>query len=99
MRLSILMLVQSYNAIPLSIRKTVSHFAMLKPRNKREYAAIFDELIFLEPQLADKLMRFVFKERHDFLFCDVEKSEFFRNFDPIKLNAEEGLEESEGSES
>lgn len=94
MRLSILMLVQSYNAIPLPIRKTVSHFAMLKPRNKREYSAIFDELIFLEPLVAEQLMRFVFRERHDFLFCDVEKSEFFKNFDRIRLNGEE---EGEGS--
>ena len=76
LRLSILMLVQSYNSIPLPIRKTVSHFAMLKFRNKREFQTIFDEIIFLDPQLADELMRFVFREPHDFLFCDVEKSLF-----------------------
>ena len=39
--LSIIMLVQSYNTIPLPVRKTISHFAMLKFRNKKEYAAIF----------------------------------------------------------
>ena len=95
MRLSILMLVHSYNAIPLPIRKTVSHFAMLKPRNKREYSAIFDELIFLpEPLVAEHLIRLVFRERHDFLICDVEKSEFFKNLDRIRLN---GDEEGEGS--
>lgn len=94
LRLSIIMLVQSYNAIPLPVRKTISHFAMLRPRNKKEYEAIFKELIFLDPQTADTLMRFVFRERYDFLYCDVEKSLFFRNFDRIKLNAEESEFES-----
>jgi hypothetical protein len=95
LRLSIIMLVQSYNAIPLPVRKTISHFAMLRPRNKKEYEAIFKELIFLDPQTADDMMRFVFRDRYDFIFCDVEKSLFFRNFDRIKLNAEEDSEVQE----
>lgn len=89
LRLSIIMLVQSYNTIPLPVRKTISHLAMMKPRNKKETKNIFEELIFLDPVTADRLMRFVFRERYDFMFCDVEKSLFFRNFDRINLNAEE----------
>ena len=34
-RLSIAILVQSYNAMPLSTRKTLSHFLSYKPRNKK----------------------------------------------------------------
>eukprot|EP00873_Tetraselmis_striata_P021330 jgi/Tetstr1/441594/TSEL_029822.t1 len=63
LRLSIIMLVQSFNTIPLPVRKTISHFAMLKFKNKREYEAIFKELIFLDPHTADSLVRFVFRER------------------------------------
>eukprot|EP00873_Tetraselmis_striata_P039022 jgi/Tetstr1/459286/TSEL_004685.t1 len=92
LRLSIIMLVQSFNTIPLPVRKTISHFAMLKFKNKREYEAIFKELIFLDPHTADSLMRFVFRERYDFLFCDVEKSLFYKKFDRINLNAEEDNE-------
>ena len=39
-RLSIICLVQSYNAMPLAVRKTISHLACYKPRNKKELAAI-----------------------------------------------------------
>jgi hypothetical protein len=39
-RLSIICLVQSYNAMPLAIRKTINHIACYKPRNKQEMAAI-----------------------------------------------------------
>eukprot|EP00873_Tetraselmis_striata_P039849 jgi/Tetstr1/460113/TSEL_005429.t1 len=64
-RLSIIMLVQSFNTIPLPVQKTISHFAMLKFKNKREYEAIFKELIFLDPHTADSLMRFVFAKYSD----------------------------------
>jgi hypothetical protein len=39
-RVSIICLVQSYNAMPLAIRKTISHLACYKPRNKKEMSAI-----------------------------------------------------------
>ncbi len=39
-RLSIICLVQSYNAMPLPIRKTISHLACYTPRNKKEMSAI-----------------------------------------------------------
>ena len=34
-RISIMILVQSYNAMPPSIRKAISHFISYKPRNKK----------------------------------------------------------------
>ena len=46
-RLSIMILVQIYNAMPISIRKTLSHLSSYKPRNKKKYVAIFEELILL----------------------------------------------------
>lgn len=85
--LSIILLVQSYNAIPLGIRKTLSHFAMFKPRNKKEYTAIFEELIFLEKDTADRLMRYVFDcgEKYTFLFADVASGKLHKNFDLLNI--------------
>lgn len=88
-RLSIIVLIQSYIAMPLSIRKTLSHFAMFKPRNKKEYAAIFDELISMDKAEAERLMRFVFDDRYSFLFADVEQTKFYKRFDLIKNHGEE----------
>jgi hypothetical protein len=42
---SIVILVQSYIAMPLDLRKTLSHFFMFKPRNKKEAAAVWEELL------------------------------------------------------
>eukprot|EP00873_Tetraselmis_striata_P012345 jgi/Tetstr1/432609/TSEL_021978.t1 len=84
LRLSIIMLVQSFNTIPLPVRKTISNFAMLKFKNKREYEAIFKELIFLDPHTADNLMRFVFRESN-------------RKAEPKKKAAARGGKRKQGS--
>ncbi len=84
-RLSVLLLVQSYISIPLSLRKTITHGIFYKPRNKKEYAAVFEELIMLPQDTAEALQRFVFRNPHDFMFVDCETSSFHRNFDLIKI--------------
>ncbi len=61
-----MILVQSYNAMPLSIRKTLSHFLSYKTRNKKEFTAIFEELIFLDREQGEALTRFVFDKPYKF---------------------------------
>ncbi len=70
-----MILVQSYNAIPLSIRKTLSHFLSYKPRNKKDYVAIFQESIFLDKEQGEALTRFVFDAPYQFLFADVNTNQ------------------------
>eukprot|EP00873_Tetraselmis_striata_P027961 jgi/Tetstr1/448225/TSEL_035513.t1 len=77
-RLSIIILVQSYIAMPLPIRKSLSHFAMFKPRNKKEYEAIFSEIISMDRAEAERMMRFVYDDQFAFLFADVERGQFFK---------------------
>ena len=84
-RLSILLLVQSYNAAPLSLRKTLSHFLLFKPRNKKESTAIFEELIAMERTEAEALMRYVFDRPYNFLFADTGTGEVYKNFDRITI--------------
>lgn len=94
-RLSIIILVQSYIAMPLSLRKTLSHFVAFKPRNKKEFAAIFQEIVFLDRETADNLLRFVYKDRYSFMFCDIERTRFYRNFDLVRLHNNEEAQEQE----
>ena len=84
-RLSIMVLIQSYNAMPLDIRKTISHFVAYKPRNKKEFTAIFEELIFLDKDTADKLQRYVFDAPYSFMFCDVNTNSIYKKFDLIQI--------------
>ena len=88
-RTSIFILSQSYSQLPLSIRKNLSHISVFSPSNKREIASIFEELIFLDKKTAEALIRYVFKNKHDFLFGETQKGTFCRNFNEIEITGDE----------
>lgn len=90
---SVMILVQAYKAIPLDLRKTVSHFALFKPRNKKEAEAIWEELLFLPKKVGEKLLQYVFKDRYDFLLGDCNTGDVFRNFNRLVLDVAEEDEE------
>jgi hypothetical protein len=94
-RLSIICLVQSYNAMPLPIRKTISHLACYKPRNKKEMAAIWEELIFLDRETGEALQRFVFDKPYSFLFACADTNELYKKFDRILIKDHHAPEENE----
>lgn len=69
--------------MPLSIRKTISHFISYKPRNKKEFTAIFEELIVLDKDEGEALTRFVFDVPYAFLYVDVNTNSIYKKFDRI----------------
>lgn len=89
-RLSIIILVQTYSALPLRIRKTLSHFITFKPRNRKETKNIWEELIQIPQKDADDLMRFVFHDGpYNFLMAETATNRFFKNFDEISVKADD----------
>ena len=88
LRLSIWVLVQSYISIPLTLRKTISNLVMFKPANKKEYESLFNELVHQPRDVADAIMRFVFRERHDFLSVDIQSGDMFRNFGKLSVSVD-----------
>jgi len=61
--------------MPLAIRKTISHLACYKPRNKKEMVAIWEELIFLDKETGEALHRSVLDKPHSFLFAFADKND------------------------
>lgn len=92
---SVMILVQSYKAMSLDLRKTLSHFFMFKPRNKKEAESIFEELLFIPRETADEVMQHAFKDSHDFLMGDCVSGELYRNFNRLILPDEYGDDEDE----
>lgn len=86
LRLSIFLLAQSYNQLPLSIRKTLSHFTMFAPANKKETQSVFEELIFLPKDTAEQVIRHVFKDKHDTLFGNTLDGSLYRNFNRLHIS-------------
>ena len=85
-RLSVIILVQSYNAMPLAIRKTISHLVCYKPRNKKELAAVWEELVNLPRETGEALSIFVFDKPYASLFAVTETGALHKNFDAITVN-------------
>ena len=87
LKLSIWILSQSYNAMPLSIRKALSHCIMFKPSNKKETEAIFSELVFQSREQQEALTHHCYPagEPHSFIFLDCAKGHVHRNFNRIDL--------------
>eukprot|EP00873_Tetraselmis_striata_P000215 jgi/Tetstr1/420479/TSEL_011592.t1 len=88
LRMSIMMISQTYNSIPLNLRKNLSWVAMFRPVNKAEYRGIFSELIWMEEKKADALMAWLFHEPYDFMLLDVTRNLFHRRFDQIAIKEE-----------
>ena len=87
LRCSVWIIGQAFNNLPLCIRKVISHFLMCgKPRNKKEYQSVFEEMLDIPRNEADEIMQYVFKNKHDQLFLDKWSGAMYRNFN--KLNVE-----------
>lgn len=86
LRLSVWILVQSYTAMPLSTRKTLSHFCMFRPRNKKEAESIWEELMFIPKKLGDELMAYVYRDTYDFIMGNCNTGEVYRNFNKIDMD-------------
>ena len=85
LKLTIWMLVQSYITIPLSLRKTISHLVMFKPRNRKETQTLFEELVFLPKEDQEALLLHVFDQPHNFLLLDTARGRFHKNFNQLEL--------------
>ena len=94
-RLSIICLVQSYHAMPLAIRKTISHIICYKPRSKKEMSAIWEELIFLDKETGEALQCFVFDKPYSFLFACADANELYQKFDRILIKDQHAPEEDQ----
>ena len=79
---------QSYNAMPLAIRKNISHAVVFKPRNRKELEVLFSELIFLSKDEQLSLARHVFDEPHNFLFLNTGLNLLYKNFNRLDLEGD-----------
>lgn len=83
-QLSIMICLQSLNALPLICRKAISYAILFRPTNKREALSCFEELVSLPRDNALALMAYAYQKPHDFLSIDMNPPvKIFRNFNRI----------------
>jgi hypothetical protein len=82
MKISIIILTQSYIKIPAYLRRNFSHIIQLYTKNKTELDRIFDEHIFIKKVYFDKLSQFIFQKPYDFLIID-KYNNIYRNLNKV----------------
>jgi len=86
LKCSVMFLVQTWKSIPINCRKTASHIILFKNFNKLENIAVFEEVLFLPQDTVEQLFDYVYDEKHNFLYIDVNNGLFFKNFNQLKLS-------------
>jgi hypothetical protein len=76
-------LIQSWIAVPLTIRKLFSNLIIFKP-NKIEWEKVVEETIEQEKDVALGLLD-LYKKPHDYLFINVTNQKIFYNQDEVEI--------------
>jgi KaiC/GvpD/RAD55 family RecA-like ATPase len=76
-------LIQSWIAVPLTIRKLFSNLIIFKP-NKIEWEKVVEETIEQEKDIALGLLD-LYKNPHDYLFINITNQKIFYNQDEVEI--------------
>ena len=72
---------QYFNAIPLEMQKNLSSVIIVgRITNKKEYASLNSEVLHLDKDDMDAVMRYSFQEPHDNLIVRLDSGRMYRNF-------------------
>ena len=81
---------QSYNRIPLMIRKVANGIIAFKLKNVKEIMSIYDEFVIgLSKEQFMDILKYVFKKNYDFLFMNFDNpwdEVYHKNFNQLVLD-------------
>jgi len=84
----IIILVQNFTSMPLSIRKLFTNCVCFKPA-KKEFEILTEELFEMSKDDAINIMKYVYRDPHDYLVFNVDTQRFYRFFDKLILHNKE----------
>lgn len=95
--LSIIIVSQAYNVLPLKVRKGISCLAMYRNNNREEMKSLYKELFsFIDEKTFFHLIKMVFTEPHSFLFVNFNlplDKQIYKNFDMVTISGQDGDED------
>ena len=84
---SVIIVSQSYNLLPLQLRKMINSLILFKPTYE-EMNLINDEILYNDKKEVKKLMEFFFDEKYKFLTYNLESGKYYKNFDRVTIEEE-----------
>ena len=86
LRLSIWTLVQTYNSIPLSNRKTINILILFKCKNNSEKINIREEMTQLDKFQFEEVYQYIFNKVFNYMVIDKDNDEIYKGFNRIIIN-------------
>jgi predicted PilT family ATPase len=83
MKLTIILLTQIVERVPLKCRKLVNDVILMYKPSKKEMVLVMDEFLEHKEDTALEIQKIAFQQPYDFLFIDVPLQKVFRNYDEI----------------
>jgi ABC-type dipeptide/oligopeptide/nickel transport system ATPase component len=77
---------QSYYLLPLILRKQITNCSIFKPKNKKEWETIADELLNLNKENALQLNNYIFDKPYNHLDIDTLNNNIYKNFNKLEID-------------
>ena len=84
LKVSIIVLLQSFMSLEKEIRKLFNNVIMFKP-SKVEFENLFEELFETNKDLALDIMNVAYEKPHDYLVLNVDSQKMYKGFDEIEI--------------
>lgn len=91
---SIFVISQVYNVLPLQLRKMVNNLIILNPRMK-EFNLMNDEYFNLDHKNVKKIKEFFFDAKYNFLMYCPDENIYFKNFNKVIVDEDYSEEDGE----
>ena len=83
---SIIIMTQVWNKLPLGLRKVASQLVFFNTSNKKEFQSIYDDFINIKRETFDEIIKYIFDDKHNFMFLDTVNKQFFKNFNLLTFS-------------
>jgi DNA replication protein DnaC len=84
LKVSIIVLLQSYLSLEKEIRKLFNNVIMFKP-SRVEFENLTDELFEMHKDLALDIMNIAFDEPHNYIMLNVDSQKMYKGYDEIEI--------------
>ena len=81
---SVIFTLQSFNLMPLTLRKLVTNLILFKPKNNKETESL-NEILNMKQDEIHTLLRFAFDEQYNFLSIDTNTNELRKNWNLLEI--------------
>lgn len=85
LKVTIIMLTQYFNSIPLSNRRTITHLIMFKSKNNTEIENIRSEMTPYSKDEFSAILKYVFNKPFEYLVFDRDNDKIYKKFNELIL--------------